>query len=213
MGMAVVAWNCLKAFESRQNPGLSTAESSKPWHLKFESFIKVDPKVLYWATDEITVLVWGKCHHQMCGVPPSVLQLLNMDYGVRVSVLGPLWVMKVPWAAWCRFKVQGNFLLLCSSTTFVSYSWQLNEALKSFMLFANPGSLSTKFQCLKCCVWMHQGKVLIIPKNVKIQLIAAHLMNDNGSLVARWAFWSFIAFLARVLPCRTASEKYLPRPI
>ena len=115
--------------------------------------------------------------------------ILNMDYGVRVSVLGPLWVMKVPWAAWCRFKVQGNFLLLCSSTTFVSYSWQLNEALKSFMLFANPGSLSTKFQCLKCCVWMHQGKVLIIPKNVKIQLIAAHLMNDYGSLVARWAFW------------------------
>ena len=46
--------------------------------------------------------------------PLSVLQVLKMDYGVLVLVLGgPLSVMKVPSTSFSRFNVQGNFLLLC----------------------------------------------------------------------------------------------------
>lgn len=30
------------------------------------------------------LLVWGKCHHKNAGGPPSVLQVMNMDYGVSM---------------------------------------------------------------------------------------------------------------------------------
>ena len=63
--------------------------------------------------DEITCL--GRYHHQLGG-PLSVLQVLNLDYGV--SVFGGIGYE----GSLSRIKVQGNFLLLCSSTNFVSYS-------------------------------------------------------------------------------------------
>ena len=72
-----------------------------------------------WATDEITCL--GKMPSPNVRGPLSILQLLNMDYGV--PVLG------VPHhfeGSLSCFKVQSN-LLLCSSTNFVSYSYRHTE--------------------------------------------------------------------------------------
>ena len=64
------------------------------------------------------LLVWGKCHRKTAGGPQSVLQVMNMDYGV--SIFGGPYRL---WASLSRFKVQGNFLLLCSYTNFAGYSF------------------------------------------------------------------------------------------
>ena len=74
--------------------------------------------IFMWATDEITC--WGTCHHQMLVVPYRFCSFwIWIIYGVSV-LGGPQVVMKV---SLNRFKVQGNFLLLCSSTNFVDYSY------------------------------------------------------------------------------------------
>ncbi len=56
----------------------------------------------------------------MWGGPLSVLQVLNMDYEVSVGFGGSSIGYE---GSLSRFKVQGNFLLLCSCTNYVGYSY------------------------------------------------------------------------------------------
>ena len=57
------------------------------------------------------LLVWGKCHHQI-GFAGFEYGLWGIGFG-GVSYISAL----------SRFEVQGNFLLLCSSTYFGNFSY------------------------------------------------------------------------------------------
>ena len=62
-------------------------------------------------------LFFGKCHHQRWGgVPYRFCQLFH----IGVSVFGGS--LSIFEGSLSRLKVQGNFLRLCSSTSFVGYS-------------------------------------------------------------------------------------------
>ena len=106
----------------------------------------------------------GKCHHQMWRVPYrfcgfGIWIMENRFRGPPIDYEGSLH----------RFKVQGNFFLLCSSTNFVSYSYEIStsswlsdvEQLKGVRL-AEPATKTTIGQSEMCWDVISLGPLKIL---------------------------------------------------
>ena len=170
--------------------------------------------MIIWATDEITCS--GKMPSPNVGGPLSVLQVLNMDYGVWVSG-GSLSAMKAPWAA-SKFEATSYYsvhpLIFCRLLILVKH-----DATCGFLVF-NSTRISS------ACLAVENGLQLINnkPQATSCEQLLLNIVRDfahdswslfqfmTTNLILEWIYKQYFTNLncGRLLSCLEGFPIWLP---